>query len=593
MKNRWIALLLVSSALAGPLWAATYYVDDDIAILKANSRVVKPVEDGSAEHPFGTIEQAIEIAADGDTIVVAPGYYLSPDPWQYAELNFKGKSVRLVGSAPTDFGVVEQTVLCGVIVFDGIEDANSLLQGFKIQNHTCGGILGNGAQAMVSHCILSGNGPCGATVIKDVKGPIRNCLIVDNTTFHNCGTGPVVSGCPTLINCTIANNLSNVSIPGGASIVRNCIFWGNEDPKTPVPAATRDGPNPEITFTLVESWTRGGGNGNIIDDPCFVRLGSWREVTYEFWTRDGKTSTTTQILIEGDYHLQSQGWRWSTQEVHGSHWYFDPMTSPAVDAGDPMDSLSEELERAPDDPEGRWGFNRAIDMGAYGGTMRGSLSPTVGEIPGVGTLDLLDYWPFGTSNRAGGIGASQWYIHDSEGIASKFGVTGLTGIFGAGAQYVAYHVSTANAPDWVAKVNCYYGNRALYITEGAPKINPAQPPDKIQAEYPEFMVPGTTIQAPYDPFTRAPVEYRSVMVVRGTLAEVLTGTSKNPDEFLAGSWLDVIALLNTTQDGVPGDPIAIFARGFGPLMIAGQPITGAIVNSKTFGNVTNPWPAIR
>jgi len=65
------------------------------------------------------------------------------------------------------------------------------------------------------------------------------------------------------------------------------------------------------------------------------------------------------------------------------------------------------------------------------------------------------------------------------------------------------------------------------------------------------------------------------------LAEVLAGTSMDPSQFLAGSWPDVIALLET------GEPIAIFARGFGPLLIAGRPITGAIVNSETFGNVTS------
>jgi hypothetical protein len=581
MKDRWIALLLVSSVLAG-LLHAEIHVDDSVTYSKTRD----PIEDGSAEHPFGTIEQAIEIAVDGDTIVVAPGYYLSADPWEYDEISFKGKSLRLVGSAPTDFDVINKTVLCGVVIFDGTEDPNCLLQGFKIQNYTCGGILGNGTQATISHCILSGNGPCGATVIKDVKGPIRNCLIVDNTTFHDCGTEPVVAGFTELVNCTIANNLSNVSIPSDASIVRNCIFWGNEDPKTTVPTATRGGSSPSLMYNLVESWTQGENSGNIIDDPCFVRLGSWREVTYEIWTRDGRTSTTTQVLVEGDYHLQSQGWRWSTQEVHGSHWYFDPVTSPAADAGDPMDSLGEELERAPDDLEGRWGLNRAIDMGAYGGTSQASLSPTVGEVPGIGALDLLDYWPFGVTARAGGTGASQWYIHDSQGIARQFYVTGLAGKFGAGPQSVAYHVSTANATDWVAKMDCYYGNRALYITEGTAKINPPQAPDQIQAQYPEFLVPGTTIQAPYDPFTKTPVEYRSVLVVRGTLAEVLAGTSMNPDEFLAGSWPDVIALRETEADGAPGEPIAIFARGFGPLMIAGRPITGATVNSKTFGTVT-------
>ena len=84
MRTTYAIQLLVLAALTGPLYAATYYVDDDVAIAKAASRIPDLIEDGSAEHPFGTIEQAIEIAADGDTIVVAPGHYLSADTWKYA-----------------------------------------------------------------------------------------------------------------------------------------------------------------------------------------------------------------------------------------------------------------------------------------------------------------------------------------------------------------------------------------------------------------------------------------------------------------------------------------------------------------------------
>ncbi len=63
----------------------------------------------------------------------------------------------------------------------------------------------------------------------------RNCLIVDNTTFSDCGVLPVVSGFTELVNCTIANNLSNFTVSSSTSIVRNCIIWGNEDPKTTGP----------------------------------------------------------------------------------------------------------------------------------------------------------------------------------------------------------------------------------------------------------------------------------------------------------------------------------------------------------------------
>ncbi len=225
-----------------------------------------------------------------------------------------------------------------------------------------------------------------------------------------------------------------------------------------------------------------------------MKLGSWQEVTYNTRTRDGSSTQTELFLVEGDYHLRSEGWRWSREEIHGSHWYYDPVTSPAVDAGDPMDSLGEEPERALNDPEGQWGFNHAIDMGAYGGTTQASLAPTKGEAPGIGTVDLRDYWPLtGTRNK--------WYVHALQGTAHQIEVTNrLTGAWGE-----VYYLRTTNAPDWMTMVYSYYAGRTLYMAENAPVLNPSlplQPPAYAQAQYPQYLVAGSTIEAPYDPFVK-------------------------------------------------------------------------------------------
>lgn len=584
MKSRYIALLVVLSVLTGSLHATIYHVDDDAPgdPLPFDPNVSDLGEDGSAEHPFDSIQEAIDAAVDGDTIVVAPGHYLSPDPWEYDEIHFQGKNIRLVGSAPTDFTVVEKTILCGVVIFKGTESSGCLLQGFKIQNHGHGGILGNYTHATISHCILSGNGPCGATVVKDVYGQIRNCLIVDNTTFHDCGMLPVVSGCVELVNCTIANNMSGISVfmLRNCPPIRNCIIYGNLGQIT-VNGGLLKQSTILADYSLIQNWTPDDKRLGIAGtDPCFVRFGQWLmdygpgivvERRGEETTPTRRSGPTTgSVLVEGDYHLKSEGWRWSPQEAHGSHWYFDASTSPAIDAGHPMYDLREELERVPDDPEGRWGCNHAIDLGAYGGTTQASLAPTAGEAPGVGTVDLRDYWPFHRDH--------QWLVFNPGGNPCRILVP-----VEPSSDYPIYPLVMSDAPRWVTGVRCFCVDRIFYMTDDSFIPIPPRVPQHVQAQYPQFPVVGSTIEAPYDPFLKGTSEYRSVLVMRGTLAEALAGTPVDPARLLDGSWPDVIALKEIGQDGTAGIPIAIFARGFGPLMIAGLPITGAMVNSEYLG----------
>ena len=591
MKSECVALLLVLTLCAG-VRSATIHVDDNAPgdLAPSDPNISDPQEDGSSQHPFDSVQEAVDAAADGDTIIVAPGHYLSPDPWVYAELQFKGKSVRVVSSAPTDFTVADQTVLCGVVIFQGDEDPNCLLQGFKIQNHDSGGILGNKTQATISHCIISGNGPCGATVLKDVYGRISNCLIVDNTTFHDCGVLPVVSGCPKLVNCTIANNLSGVQIandsppPYRVMSLRNCILYGNQGSFQLIGPA-------QVEYCLIEDWStatkpRGSflsQHAVLSSDPCFVRLGYWQDAP-SGTGGTGSGGTSKKVLVEGDYHLRSAGWWWSPQPLHGSHWLFDVATSVAIDAGDPMDSLGEELERAPHDPEGQWGVNHAIDLGAYGGTSQASLAPTDGEPPGTGAVDLRDYWPL----TAGDF--NLWLVHNPQGTARGLLLTGQLfrreGAVGT--------LTTINAPDWVARLYCLYVGRALYMTPDVRALHlPVEVPEQVQARYPQFLGVGATVEVPYDPFAQAAVQYQTVFVSRGALPEVLAGTSVDPNQLLTGPWPDVIALRQKNADGMTGDPIAIFARGFGPLLIAGQPVEQAGVDGKDFGTGETRPPAAR
>lgn len=325
----------------------------------------------SPETAFATIQKGIDTAEDGDTVLVYPAEYLEPDPWDPESINFLGKNIKVTSVEPGDWDIVESTVIRGIVLFDGSEGGNCVFTGFSVRDISNGAIYGNHTRATISHCVISGNGPCGATVVENCDGMISNCLITDNLTIYYCGVYPAVMGCHGMIkNCTIANNASGVGIlDGGETTVENCIIYGNGDPNIfELQILVGSGGILNISYSDLEGGLPGIANdgtvnwglGNIEADPCFVRLGSW---DYEPWPWG---------LTEGDYHLKSEGWRLSE---YGPWWVYDDVTSRGIDWGNPGCPLGEELMSIPRDPDNMYGVNVRINMGAYGGTTEASMAP--------------------------------------------------------------------------------------------------------------------------------------------------------------------------------------------------------------------------
>jgi hypothetical protein len=94
-----VAMLVVSLAILSASFAAdimpepmSIYVDDDAAGDPGpqDATISDPNEDGSQEHPFDTIQEAIDAALDGDTVVVLDGMYMET-------IDLKGKSIIVTG----------------------------------------------------------------------------------------------------------------------------------------------------------------------------------------------------------------------------------------------------------------------------------------------------------------------------------------------------------------------------------------------------------------------------------------------------------------------------------------------------------------
>jgi hypothetical protein len=356
------------------------YIDDDAPNDPGpgDPQVSDPLENGTDARPFDTIQEAINVAKDGYTVLARQGSYFEIGTSNC--IDFLGKNITLTSADPTDWDVVNNTIVRGYVQFTPNEGPDCKFTGFRISSLE-GAIYGNHTHATISHCNISGNGPCGATVIKDCDGIISNCLITDNTTFFYCGIYPVIFGCNGLIkNCTITNNVSGVNV--GTATIENCIIYNN----TGSQLAVTNGNKVDISYSNVQDGLAGvtgygqvnWGPGNIDTDPCFVRLG--------YWIMDEIT------LVEGDYHLRSEGWRWNTE---GTSWTYDYATSRCVDAGNPGSGLRGELMSVPRDPDNVWGINLRINMGVFGGTSQASMPPhdwsLLADLNNDGTANFVDF----------------------------------------------------------------------------------------------------------------------------------------------------------------------------------------------------------
>ncbi len=219
MRAYWIAVavMLVVFPIGTSAFAAEYHVKLD----------------GSGD--FAVIQEAIDAAATGDTVIVHPGTY-------YENIHFLGKNIVLTSTDIWDRDVVEATVIDGqqlgsVVTFAGTEDETCELSGFTITN---GMAIDDGASGSVvtfagtenDTCELSGltitNGEIagrGAGIKgQDAECNIRNCIISRNIATGRMSNGAGMERCCGVIsNCVIAENeILNASLYSDRAAVSDC-----------------------------------------------------------------------------------------------------------------------------------------------------------------------------------------------------------------------------------------------------------------------------------------------------------------------------------------------------------------------------------
>ncbi|MBN2562344.1 MAG: right-handed parallel beta-helix repeat-containing protein [Phycisphaerae bacterium] len=202
---------------------------------------------------YETIEEALDAAEDGDTIIVLPSTG-SPDGAYVGNLYFPAKAVTLRSLNPEDPEIVAATVIdgnaSGTVVLFGygyVAERDQLLDGFTITNGVglhygwAGGVHCTGSPT-VARCVIEGNtaedgGGAGGFGCDWGSPLVRQCTIRNNTSPNSAGGAACYDSSPEFIDCTFNQNTCESSYyhsGGGAycsrsnAVFRGCRFVGNQ-----------------------------------------------------------------------------------------------------------------------------------------------------------------------------------------------------------------------------------------------------------------------------------------------------------------------------------------------------------------------------
>lgn len=193
------ALFFILSATA--LSQTTWYVDDDNT---------SGPWDGSQDNPFQYIQDGINAASDGDTVLVKPGKYVG-------NINYFGKAITVKSTNGVHETIIDGNREGTVVTFESGEGPDSIIEGFFIRNgfgtgnYSGGGITcsNSSSPTITDNAINENQGEFVGGISCFYSSPtIKNNRIIGNSSYFVGGISCYESS-PTITKNTINWNSAN------------------------------------------------------------------------------------------------------------------------------------------------------------------------------------------------------------------------------------------------------------------------------------------------------------------------------------------------------------------------------------------------
>ncbi len=184
-----------------------------------------------------TIQEAVNAASSGDTVLVAAGTYTGS---LNRDIDFGGTNLVLVSESGAGLTIVDCSSAGRGFLFASGEDSTSVLDGFTITggSHDIGGaVYCKGSWPIMRNCRFSGNGTVG--VGGAVACTAASPLIAD-CVFHGNSSELAAEGEGGALYCS----------QGAAPRVRRCLFFANSSDMGGAVSCS-DGSAPELSECLL------------------------------------------------------------------------------------------------------------------------------------------------------------------------------------------------------------------------------------------------------------------------------------------------------------------------------------------------------